>query len=313
MPSSKQTRLSRRDSLKTVLLPTVFLSARWLLGCGERAEQLPSVDAGGEAQLPDPNQQDWPGHAVIEDAALPRQRGGHASRFDAGVDARAARPWARGGTDAMRGPYIDPFELETATPSCVSYPDQELGPCYVPAPTRKDISEGLAGLPMRLSFLVLRSDGCTPVAGAGVDIWHAAPEGYYSALALGSICNPRRNGKASAASESFCRGVQFSDQRGRCDFSSVFPGWYPSRTIHVHFTVWVDGQAALTSQLYFADELTDQILAQGDYGVRGPRDTSNLSDPLFSTQHTHREQLLFSTMKRADGSLHAWQKIVLAD
>lgn len=61
------------------------------------------------------------------------------------------------------------------------------------------------------------------------------------------------------------------------------------------------------AQLYFEDALTDEILAQGEYAVRGRRDTTNASDSIFRSGGATAAAVVFSTAKRADGVLHAWK------
>jgi hypothetical protein len=114
-------------------------------------------------------------------------------------------PWASGGTMAMTGDYPDPFEMGPAGAACRLYPSQTLGPCYANSPAmREDISDGMTGLPVRLSFLVVR-DGCTPVPNATIDIWHSGVHGVYSAFARGTICNP---GAMDVTRDMFCRGCR---------------------------------------------------------------------------------------------------------
>jgi hypothetical protein len=79
--------------------------------------------------------------------------------------------WAGGGTKSMQGNYPNPFE-GTMGAMCAVYPTQTIGPCYAQMPAmRQDISDGLTGLPVRLSFLVVRGSACTPVPNASIDIW----------------------------------------------------------------------------------------------------------------------------------------------
>jgi protocatechuate 3,4-dioxygenase beta subunit len=218
--------------------------------------------------------------------------------------------WATGGTKSIMGPYPDPFMTGNTGAACKLYPTQTIGPCYAQMPMmRSDISDGLGGLPMRLSFLVVKANGCTPVPNASIDIWHSGSEGFYSAYATGTICNP---GMDDVKSMMFCRGVQTTDENGRCDFSTVFPGWYTKRTIHIHFTVRLNGNASVTSQIYFEDALSDEILAQGDYKARGKRDTTNATDTNFKTGGATPDQVLFTTAKRPDGALHAWKVLQIS-
>jgi protocatechuate 3,4-dioxygenase beta subunit len=212
--------------------------------------------------------------------------------------------WATGGTKVMAMSYPDPFGMSTGS-ACKLYPAQTLGPCYAEKPMmRSDISDGLDGLPMRLSFLVVGADGCTPIPNATVDIWHSGSQGIYSAYATGTTCNP---GTDDVMQEMFCRGVQTTSEDGRIHFASVFPGWYRGRTLHIHFTVRVNGREAITSQLYFKDALVDEILAQGYYKARGKRDTTNERDGIFRSGNATPEQVIMETVKRPDGILHAWK------
>jgi protocatechuate 3,4-dioxygenase beta subunit len=219
-------------------------------------------------------------------------------------------PWATGGTKTIQGTYPDPFTMSAVATACTIYPSQTLGPCYAQMPMmREDISDGLNGLPLRLSFLLVRSGGCTPVPNASIDIWHSGSDGIYSAYATGTICNP---GTVDVRSKMFCRGVLTTNEMGRADFSTVFPGWYTGRTIHIHFTIRLNNRESVTSQLYFEDTLTDEILAQGSYMSRGRRDTTNSSDSIFRSGNASPAQVLFSTAKRPDGVLHAWKVISIA-
>jgi protocatechuate 3,4-dioxygenase beta subunit len=160
---------------------------------------------------------------------------------------------------------------------------------------------------MRLSLRVTRAGDCRPVVGASVDIWHAGPPGFYSAFPAGSICNPSPQ---DAATAHFGRGVQVTDADGRVDFDTVFPGWYPGRTVHVHVTVREGDQEYLTTQLFFDDALSDAIFAgHPDYAGRPARDTTNRSDLVLAGRPI--APFLLSTARMADGALQAWKAIAL--
>ncbi|HEY9898693.1 MAG TPA: hypothetical protein V6D00_05880 [Pantanalinema sp.] len=220
---------------------------------------------------------------------------------------QGAETWAAGGTSAMRGAYPNPFQGRESEP-CVLTPDLTEGPCHAATLNRKDISEGISGLPMRLSLRIIRADDCTPVPRATVDVWHASPAGYYSAFPAGTICNP---GGTDAQADHFCRGAQSTDASGLVDFDSVFPGWYSGRTTHVHFIVRVGAQAYLTSQLFFEDALSDEIFsAHPDYRGRPRRDTTNQTDPVLAGREIG--PFLLQTARMADGALHAWKTIALS-
>lgn len=131
------------------------------------------------------------------------------------------------------------------------------------------------GVPLRLRIAVARADGgCTPVAGAVVDVWHASAAGLYS--------DEASNGTAGRR---YLRGAQRTDGAGSVEFVSVYPGWYPGRTIHVHAKVRLLDDTAttfeFTTQLYFDDATSDAVMAGGPYATRGPRDTTNATDLLY--------------------------------
>jgi protocatechuate 3,4-dioxygenase beta subunit len=332
---------SRREALKACLVPAGLAATGWLIACSEEDEPagLGGFDAGVSGGSPDA--------AAALDAASPRAGDASTGQLDASApqsDANAAPPadatadasapgaldatadarpqsdasgaanpdasnadvpWASGGTKSMQGNYPDPFTTGSMGAMCTLYPSQTLGPCYAQMPaTREDISDGVTGLPVRLSLLVVRSDGCTPIPNAIVDVWHSGFNGVYSAYATGTICTP---GSENVLSQRYCRGLQVTDASGKANFSTIFPGWYTGRTIHIHFTVRLNGRDAVTSQLYFEDPLSDEILAQGEYAARGRRDTTNQNDSLFRSGGATPAQVVFSTAKRHDGVLHAWK------
>jgi len=131
--------------------------------------------------------------------------------------------------------YPDPFENAGTTCALTCILTQ--GPCRAPsAPLRRDISEGEPGIPLRSMLRVLDADGCTPVSGAEVEIWYCNVDGLYSAE---DVENPGFcTGDDEHALESyFFRGRAIADAAGKVTFEGCFPGWYPSRSIHIHVLV----------------------------------------------------------------------------
>jgi protocatechuate 3,4-dioxygenase beta subunit len=97
----------------------------------------------------------------------------------------------------------------------------------------------------------------------------------------------------------YLRGAQEADLDGIAAFTTVWPGWYRGRTIHVHVMVHVGAARALTTQLMFDDQLNDQVLALPAYAGRGERDTTNATDPVF------QPSMLVRTVPDGDGYLAA--------
>lgn len=212
--------------------------------------------------------------------------------------------WATGGTAAMAGGYPDPF---TDTPeACALTCEVTLGPCYAETIEREDISEGNTGLPMRLCFRVVDSD-CNPVAGAAVDVWHANIAGVYSGEDAAEMCTG--NDAAAVASRWF-RGVQNTDSEGKVFFNSCFPGWYSSRAVHIHLQVRVGGEAFVTTQVFFASALLEDIFAnQPEYAAFGQPNVSNEEDGLIA--EADPDMLQMNTARQADGALLAYKTLVL--
>ena len=71
---------------------------------------------------------------------------------------------------------------------------------------------------------------------------------------------------------------------GRVEFFTKWPGWYSNRTVHVHFTVQLASGPAATSQLYFPENLNDDVLAQPPYSNRGMRNRRNDNDPVLRSR-----------------------------
>lgn len=76
-----------------------------------------------------------------------------------------------------------------------------------------------------------------------------------------------------------------TDTKGQVRFLTIYPGWYPIRTVHIHFKVrtgLVSGKHfEFTSQLYFPDDLTDRVHRGDPYAAMGPRRVRNRQDFIF--------------------------------
>ena len=129
--------------------------------------------------------------------------------------------------------------------------------------------EGHPGTLLTLRLRVLNASTCTPIKGAAVDIWHADAAGNYSGFGAG------------ASSRTFLRGIQKTDAKGLAIFTTIYPGWYQGRTVHIHVKVHVGGQVVHTGQLFFTDSLTDAVYRRAPYSSRPNRDVRNAQDSIF--------------------------------
>jgi len=69
----------------------------------------------------------------------------------------------------------------------------------------------------------------------------------------------------------FLRGIQISDENGIVSFTSIFPGWYDGRAIHIHFVALRPGSTSdtssyrssqymiFTTQMYFDESFSRNI------------------------------------------------------
>jgi protocatechuate 3,4-dioxygenase beta subunit len=167
-------------------------------------------------------------------------------------------------------------------------PQQTEGPYFVDGmPNRSDItldtSNGVTqeGINLNLTIHVYGIDNgsCVPIKGAKVDVWHANSTGVYSAV-----------GEMGTLSSNFLRGNQITDDNGTVKFSTIYPGWYPGRAIHIHDKVRMvnESQDKLewTSQIYFDDSLNEEIHKKTPYSNHGNPQTPNERDVIFTGPST---------------------------
>lgn len=162
--------------------------------------------------------------------------------------------------------------------TCLLTPQAVEGPFYFdPNLVRPDITEGKPGVPLDLMLRIIEQGSCSPIANARVDVWHADAGGIYS-----GYDRQGDDGKASAKGETHLRGTQITDVEGRVSFRSIYPGWYPGRTPHIHVKAFLDETTVLTGQLYFPDELSTRIYRdQAPYSRRPVADMTNENDFIF--------------------------------
>ena len=176
--------------------------------------------------------------------------------------------------------------LEAGLVVCRAWPEQEEGPYHGNAqPLRRDVVEDRPGAPLRVGIRLVGQDGAV-LRHAEVEIWHCDAFGRYSGF---PPPDPSSVVTAETAprpeylpGETFLRGRQRTDAAGVVEFRTIYPGWYPGRTVHIHVSVHTRG-AVFTSQLYFPDSLTDDVFAQAPYRERPRRDTRNENDEIFPT------------------------------
>ena len=172
-----------------------------------------------------------------------------------------------------------------AARSCAQTAEQTEGPYYLDTDAiRSDIREDRPGTRLALALRVRAGEECTPVENAIVDIWHCDAGGVYS-------------GFESGEAERFLRGAQATNADGIARFTTIYPGAYQGRTVHIHVKVHLDRRTVLTTQLYFDDAVSDRVFAAQPYAAQGERDQRNDGDGIFD------DSLLLTLERRDQGYL----------
>ena len=191
--------------------------------------------------------------------------------------------------------------VTTTGPRCVLTAALTEGPFFVDeklnrSDIRTDPGSGAvaAGIPLALAFNVSRvaNSACTPLTSAYLDVWHCDSTGTYSDV--------------SGSSRKFLRGYQITDANGVAAFTTIYPGWYGGRAVHIHFKLRLYAGSSktyeFTSQFFFDDTFTDSVYTQAPYSSRGSRDTRNASDGIYNSLSTNdKVGLTLQTSKTADG------------
>ena len=122
------------------------------------------------------------------------------------------------------------------------------------------------GPQLDLELVLLGADGCTPLVGHAIYVWHCDPVGKYSLYNI--------------ADANYLRGVGVSDDNGQVKFTTIFPGCYDGRWPHIHFEIFKDAASAvageaslLTAQLALPQDVCAALYASDP---RYPGSTANL-------------------------------------
>jgi uncharacterized protein (TIGR03437 family) len=183
----------------------------------------------------------------------------------------------------------------------VTAPAQTEGPYFVEEnlnrsdirvdPTDGTISPGVV-LTLSVTVHQVNNTSCGLLPGAHVEIWHCDAGGIYSDVAA----NNSRGKK-------FLRGYQTTDSNGMVNFTTVYPGWYSGRTVHIHFKVRTYSGTTkydeFTSQLFFDDIITDEVFTQAPYSSRRTRDTRNANDMVLAPT-ANKDRLMLAVTKTGE-------------
>ncbi|WP_436788710.1 protocatechuate dioxygenase [Yinghuangia sp. YIM S10712] len=196
--------------------------------------------------------------------------------------------------------------------TCTLTPQTTQGPYYFDADkVRSDIREDREGVQLRLAIRVQDSETCQAIPNAVVEIWHCDEAGLYSGAeslsggggggpgggtppsgAPGGTppsgapgAGPGGNGEAADLTpqddKRYLRGAQVTDNDGIVQFTTIWPGWYRGRTVHVHAMVHVNNERTLTTQVMMDESLNSAVFAKQPYAKHTGRDTFNDGDSIY--------------------------------
>ncbi|WP_188190110.1 dioxygenase family protein [Nonomuraea sp. SYSU D8015] len=200
------------------------------------------------------------------------------------------------------------------------------GPYYFDADkVRSDIREDRQGTRLRVAIKVQDSETCKPLPNAVVEIWHCDAAGLYSGAEAasqgqggGSAGNPPSGNPPTGAPPSrgtggggdmadltptddkrYLRGAQVTNSDGIVEFTTIWPGWYRGRTIHIHAMVHFSNERVLTTQIMFDETANSKIMAMAPYSEHEGRDTFNDNDNIYE------DSMLMKVTEDGDGYLGA--------
>lgn len=207
---------------------------------------------------------------------------------------------------------MDNHTLAAPAPAaCLLSPEQIAGPYFRnPKLIRRNISEGLDGIPLVLRLIIVDAMTGLPVPDAIVDIWHCNARGAYSGW---SKINPDQevdDGEIGAIprtdDDTYLRGGQFTDPKGIVRFTTIYPGFYAGRALHIHVAVRVtagnnylqERHVAWVGQLYFPDVASRSVLNSREYRGRRVAPLTNNQDVLYETMGGEASTLTVHALSR---------------
>lgn len=174
----------------------------------------------------------------------------------------------------------------TAAACATESSEQEVGPFYVAEGlVRSAITAGEDGIPLTITVTYLDPETCAPAPGLAVDVWQANAAGVYS-----------DEQSENTVGETYLRGVQITDAAGKVTFTTIVPGWYAGRTMHIHSRVYAGGTVSgssysyagatllYTGQWFFPDDVDTAVAASTTYSGNHTTRTTNAQDRVYTSQ-----------------------------
>jgi protocatechuate 3,4-dioxygenase beta subunit len=206
------------------------------------------------------------------------------------------------------------------------------GPYYFDADkVRSDIREDREGTRLDVAIKVQDSETCKALPNAVVEIWHCDAAGLYSGAESmssgqsggqqppgdgqqppeGQQPPPGQNGNGNGDGggdtadlepqddKRYLRGAQVTNADGIVRFTTIWPGWYRGRTVHIHAMVHFSNERVLTTQVMFDEKLNSKVFTAAPYSKHTGRDTFNDGDSIYD------DSMLMKIVEQDEGYLGA--------
>ncbi|MFE9877190.1 intradiol ring-cleavage dioxygenase [Streptomyces sp. NPDC005784] len=176
--------------------------------------------------------------------------------------------------------------VPAAAAVCTLTKEMTEGPYYLDGQlVRADVTEGKAGAPLKLVLTVVDDSTCAAISNALVEIWHCDALGEYS----GFVGN---NGHSEADDGTFLRGGVLTNASGVANLTTIYPGWYRGRCVHIHVKVhtgvtltsdgsFTGGQELHTGQLFFNETITVAMAKVSPYSTNKVTRTTLAQDSVY--------------------------------
>ncbi|WP_262057695.1 intradiol ring-cleavage dioxygenase [Streptomyces sp. STR69] len=190
------------------------------------------------------------------------------------------------GAAAPEAPTTPTASPAAAAAVCTLTKEMTEGPYYLDgALVRADVTEGKAGIPLKLALTVVNDSTCAVIPNALVEIWHCDALGEYS----GYVGN---NGHSEPDDGTFLRGGVLTNSSGLANITTIYPGWYRGRCVHIHVKVhtgvtltsngsFTGGQELHTGQLFIDETITTAVAKISPYSTNTVTRTTLAQDSIY--------------------------------
>lgn len=203
-----------------------------------------------------------------------------------GASAAALAVGAAGTDELLADGETDRTAPVAATAVCTLTKKLTEGPYHLDgALVRPDLTENKPGIKLELVLTVVDDSTCAPLPNALVELWQCDALGEYS----GFVGN---NGHPGPDNGTFLRGGVLTGTNGVARVTTIYPGWYRGRCVHLHVKVHTDvtltsggsftgGRELHTGQLFIDETITAAVARISPYSTNTVPRTTLAQDGIY--------------------------------